>query len=261
MSSNVHSRMYTQPYTTQIQVSIKPGTFPYYIWAMSEKPHLESFGFPLSIFFDLEAMMLCCGYDVGIAKDGFQEMIPYGVEQYTNARGCHWQFVRARGSGSGLPRKGKLSPFTTTNSDPDLGCIFLWSPFWWASCYSLWLTTIVSHSRGPHLSFGTRLVATKDSSQRTTGGFVVVWSPFRHTTSLIGQNAVNVWKPIPTHSMRFLPLHGRGSMCTILNPLIFTNAKVYYTSLFLLQLYYKDTKPGDRMIAFWSRDANFLIHL
>jgi hypothetical protein len=132
-------------------------------------------------------------------KDGFQKTIRYGVEQYTNARGLSLTMCRARGNnGLGRVFLGKLSPFTTTSSNVDLGCIF--EALFCGHGVFLLFPLIDHHhnssSRDPREL--REFSATKDSSQRTNHGFVVC-GPFWYTTSLVGQNAVNVWKNQSRH--------------------------------------------------------------
>ena len=113
--------------------------------------------------------MLWLCWDV---KMGFKKRYLMVFEQYKNARGCHWQCVGQGGSGSSRVFLGKLSPFTTTNSNVDLGCIFQ-ALFVGTvcSCYSLWLTTTIIVVVGTHMGLGS-LVPPKGSSQRTTRAFV-----------------------------------------------------------------------------------------
>ena len=174
-----------------------------------------------------DAMLWLC-WDV---KMGFKKRyLMVFEEQYKNARGCHWQCVGQGGSGSSWVFLGKLSPFTTTNSNVDLGCIFqaLFVGMV-CSCYSLWLTTTIIVVVGTHMGLGS-LVPPKVQVKGQPAPLLIC-GPFWHTTSLVGQNAVNVRKSTPTHCMTFLPLRACRSMCTFLNPSI---TCIRNTTMFLL---------------------------
>ena len=175
-------------------------------------------------------------------KGGFQETIPYGVEQYTNARGCHWQCVVQGGSGSGRVFLGKLSPFTTTNSNVDLGCIFHALFVGTAcSCYSLGLTTTIIVVVGTHVSLGS-LVPPKIQVKGQPMALLYA-ALFGILLRLLVKMRSMFGKPIPTYSMRFPPLRARGSMGTFLNPIITCTRIYYYVSSWTLQ---------GKLIRWWS---------